>query len=328
MADDGPPLISIIITNFNYAPYLGAAIGSALGQTDERVEVIVVDDGSTDGSRDVIAEFPAVTAIFQDNQGQTGAAMAGLAIARGDIILFLDADDGLVPHAAAEIAGAHEADISLYQFALGKRAGAGHCLGRLPEDAFLVDGHARHVLRHGAFPSAPTSGNAFSAGHCRKMFGLLTPEDRGHFFDGYLIFSAPFSGRVVALDRVLGFYRMHDANVSRPGWSRKALRHNLANALWQRRGIFLARGERSGPEDGFRYLSPYHLRNALALRRMGERDMLAGKTSLQLFAALVARTASFPALSNRRRLRLWASGMVLLLAPAFLLKRLWPGFGT
>jgi len=58
------PLISIIITNFNYAAYLAEAIGSALAQTHKGVEVIVVDDGSTDGSREVIAGFDGIRVMF------------------------------------------------------------------------------------------------------------------------------------------------------------------------------------------------------------------------------------------------------------------------
>ncbi|MBF0678495.1 MAG: glycosyltransferase family 2 protein [Devosia sp.] len=328
MADDGRPLISIIITNHNYAAYLGTAIRTALDQTYSATEVIVVDDGSTDHSRAVIAGFARVTAILQPNQGQTGAAISGLAAAHGEIMLFLDADDWLLPGAAAAIAASYAPDIALYQFALEKRTSDGRNIGRLPEQALLTHGHQEHVLRHGEFPSAPTSGNAFSAVHCRKMFGLLSPDDRRHFFDGFLICSAPFSGRVVALDGVLGVYRIHDANVSRPGWSRKALRHNVENVLWQRRGIFLARGENPGLDAPAKYLSPYHLRSALALRRMGERDVLPARSAFHIFGALMAKAATFPGLSPRRRLRLCASAQVLVLAPLPLLKRLWPGVGA
>lgn len=321
------PLISIIITNFNYAAYLAEAIGSALAQTHKGVEVIVVDDGSTDGSREVIAGFDGIRALYQVNQGQTGAAMAGLAVARGNIILFLDADDGLLPHACAEIARAYDRDIALYQFVLEKRGPDGRVMGRLPERPFLARGHAGHVVRHGDFPSAPTSGNAFSATHCRKMFGLLQPQDRRHFFDGFLIFSAPFSGRVVALESVLGFYRVHGANVSRPGWGRAALRHNVGNALWQRRGIALARGGVAGAGAGFAWLSPHQLRSALALQRLGERDILAGQGLLGLGAALVTRTLCYQGLSMRARLRLLAACLALMVLPQAVLARIWPGFG-
>lgn len=327
MADKKGPDISIIITNYNYGAFLGDAIGSALGQSHARMEVIVVDDGSTDGSRDIMAGFAGIKAIHQDNQGQTGAAMAGLAAARGAVIVFLDADDGLMPEACSRIADAYAPDIALYQFALECRGRESGGSGVLPARPFLTDGHRQHVLRHGDFPSAPNSGNAFSAAHCRNMLALVTPEDRRRYFDGFLLFSAPFSGRVVALEGVLGFYRQHGGNVSRPGWSRAALRHNVENALWQRRGIALAQGQETGPDGGFRYLSPYHLRNAMALRRMGERDVLLGKSRIALFAALMRKAGGYHGLSPLRRLRLWGAGLVLLAAPRGLLALVWPEFG-
>src|SRR5690606_10573340 len=72
------PLVSVIVPNYNYARFLGAAIESALAQTYEPIEVIVVDDGSTDDSRHVIAGFGnRVRALFQENRGQAGANLAG-----------------------------------------------------------------------------------------------------------------------------------------------------------------------------------------------------------------------------------------------------------
>jgi glycosyltransferase involved in cell wall biosynthesis len=72
------PLVSIIIPNHNYAQYLSASIQSALDQSYPSVEVIVVDDGSTDDSRLVIESFGSrIRTIYQENQGQTAANNAG-----------------------------------------------------------------------------------------------------------------------------------------------------------------------------------------------------------------------------------------------------------
>ena len=103
-ASDGPLKISVIITNYNYAAYLGEAIESVLAQTYERVECIVVDDGSTDNSRDVIAAYPQVKALFQANSRQAKAAKAGLRLATGSVIIFLDSDDYLHPDACSTVA--------------------------------------------------------------------------------------------------------------------------------------------------------------------------------------------------------------------------------
>ena len=88
------PLVSILINNYNYARFLGAAIDSALEQTYPKVEVIVVDDGSTDGSREIIASYGnRIIAVLKENGGQGSAFNAGVAASRGDILCFLDADD-------------------------------------------------------------------------------------------------------------------------------------------------------------------------------------------------------------------------------------------
>jgi GT2 family glycosyltransferase len=90
--------VSAIVPAYNCAPYLGAAIDSALGQEGIDVEVVVVDDGSTDATSSVIASFGGrIRAIRQDNRGPSAARNAGLAISRGEFVAFLDADDTWEP---------------------------------------------------------------------------------------------------------------------------------------------------------------------------------------------------------------------------------------
>ncbi len=104
------PLISILINNYNYADYLGEAIDSALNQTYGQIEVIVVDDGSTDHSRSIIERYgDRIQAIDQTNQGQAAAFNAGFARSRGEIICFLDADDVFYPGKATAIAAIFQA---------------------------------------------------------------------------------------------------------------------------------------------------------------------------------------------------------------------------
>lgn len=88
------PLVSILINNYNYGQFLSDAIDSALNQEYLNVEVIVVDDGSSDNSRDIIEGYgKQIIAIFKDNGGQSSAFNAGFHKASGDIICFLDSDD-------------------------------------------------------------------------------------------------------------------------------------------------------------------------------------------------------------------------------------------
>jgi hypothetical protein len=91
---DAQPLVSILINNYNYANFVGEAIKSALAQTYRPIEIIVVDDGSTDHSLEVINQFgDQVRLLAKANGGQASAFNAGFAESKGEIICFLDADD-------------------------------------------------------------------------------------------------------------------------------------------------------------------------------------------------------------------------------------------
>jgi glycosyltransferase involved in cell wall biosynthesis len=91
------PLVSVIIPVYNGERYLAEAIESVLAQTYRPIEVIVVNDGSTDGSAD-IAQSYKIRYIYQPNQGVAVARNAGIAAARGDLIAFLDQDDLWAPN--------------------------------------------------------------------------------------------------------------------------------------------------------------------------------------------------------------------------------------
>lgn len=98
------PLVSIIINNYNYVDFLQDTIDSALSQTYKNVEVIVVDDGSTDSSRDVIAKYgDRIIPILKANGGQASALNAGFTASKGDIICLLDADDLFLPEKVSEV---------------------------------------------------------------------------------------------------------------------------------------------------------------------------------------------------------------------------------
>ena len=103
------PLATIVVVNYNYERYVAAAIDSALKQSYAPLEVIVVDDGSTDGSRKIIAAYgERVRVIFQENGGQGAAYNAGWLAARGVFVLFLDSDDVLATDAMQKVVGAFE----------------------------------------------------------------------------------------------------------------------------------------------------------------------------------------------------------------------------
>lgn len=90
------PTLSILVNNYNYGEYLGMALDHALAQMLPGDELIVVDDGSTDNSHEVLAQYRGrdnVQVILQENQGQMGAVCNAVDVASGDVLLLLDSDD-------------------------------------------------------------------------------------------------------------------------------------------------------------------------------------------------------------------------------------------
>lgn len=91
--------VSIVIPCYNTERFVAEAIASALSQTAPIADIVVVNDGSTDGSLDVIRSFTGIKVVSQENGGLSAARNAGLAHATGDHVVFLDADDRLKPDA-------------------------------------------------------------------------------------------------------------------------------------------------------------------------------------------------------------------------------------
>ncbi|MDR1192028.1 MAG: glycosyltransferase family 2 protein [Verrucomicrobiales bacterium] len=103
--------ISVLINNYNYARFLPQCVESALNQTLPPHEVVIVDDGSTDNSLELLqcqyGGHPLIRIVSQPNQGQTAAVAAGVRHVTGDITCLLDADDWYEPEYLARLAGVY-----------------------------------------------------------------------------------------------------------------------------------------------------------------------------------------------------------------------------
>ena len=213
-------LLSIVVINYNYQAFLRQAIDSALAQTYGNVEVVVVDDGSTDDSHDIIASYgDRVRPVFRPNGGVTAACNTGWRHARGDAVLLLDADDAVRPDMATRVVAAFEAsDAVKVQFLLQSVDAAMNPVGgTFPTYGFSPDNIRRDIKQWGYYLTPPQSGNAYRKDFLDAVMPVLEEGPYPLPTDGYLAGLAGLTGRVATLDEPLGYYRMHGSNMSESG---------------------------------------------------------------------------------------------------------------
>ncbi|BAU42659.1 glycosyltransferase family 2 protein [Leptolyngbya sp. O-77] len=207
--------VSIIINNYNYARFLGQAIDSSLNQTYSEIEVIVVDDGSQDGSREIILGYgDRIVPVLKPNGGQASAMNAGFRVSKGEIIVFLDADDYFFPHAVDTIVSQWMPGIAQMQARLESRDAEGNYIDLYPapEIAFNTGDVTPLLLTKGRYNTTVTSGTSFS----RMVLEKILPIPEADFrisADGYLVSVSPFYGQVFAIETPIGVRRKHGENL-------------------------------------------------------------------------------------------------------------------
>ncbi len=213
------PLVSIIISSYNYGRFLGAAIDSALSQTYPFVEVIVVDDGSKDNSRDIMAQYGGqIVSIVKENGGQGSALNAGFETSSGEFIYFLDSDDLLLPGAIRSILSQFvDPVVSIVYWAMRLIDKDGKCLGMCDYQHQLQEGNLRDRIQRdgpGICLGAPTSGNAYRRSMIEQIFPLPESELRT-FVDTYVFSHSFLMGEARILRTAQSCYRKHEGNYSR-----------------------------------------------------------------------------------------------------------------
>lgn len=206
------PLVSIVVNNYNYERFLREAIKSALNQSYRHTEIIVVDDGSTDGSREIISSFgDRVISIFKENGGQASAFNVGINAASGEFIVLLDADDILSPTAVEVALRNHEDGCSRVSGQLKFIDSSGEPIGRETRyKVYLKDAITGYALT-GEFPAVPTSGNFFSSAILKRIIPIPEEEYRISA-DLYLLVETAMRGHVKVIPDVLAHYRLHGRN--------------------------------------------------------------------------------------------------------------------
>ena len=272
------PLVSIVTPSYNQAAYLEETMLSVLEQDYPRIEYVVVDDGSTDDSPEIIRRYADRLAWWtqQENAGQPAALNRGFAHTSGELLGFLNSDDTLLPGAVSAFVEAFGDDRDLllvYGDAVTRENGRE--IGTLR----ARDWDPRKLVRTGANP-VPQQASMWR----REAWELAGPFDEGSFFffEYEFLVRLAVHGRAKRLERSLATFRLHPAS--------KTVEHSTAKA-----------------EDAVRVADTFFTGPAFPpqLRRQARR----GRASYHLRAAFVYYQAAHIAQARRQFLR------ALLLAP-------------
>lgn len=186
------PLVSVIIDNYNYGNFLTEAIDSVFKQTYQNLELIVVDDGSTDNSQAVINSYGSrLIPIFQSNAGMGAALNAGIARSQGEIVCLLDADDYFHPEKLENVVKAFLKHPDWVQVTHSKIIinREGLPIGRGPRN--FSRGDVRNLLlQWGQYVWETTSALSYRREALEKVLPIPTKKTMGA--DPYLTATIPF----------------------------------------------------------------------------------------------------------------------------------------
>lgn len=208
--------ISVIINNYNYSSYIEECILSVAGQEYGNMEIICVDDGSTDNSMDIIQRYKDKLMVIQKkNGGQASAFNAGFAESTGDLIIFLDSDDFLMPGAINQICELVPSDFEgVVQFLMNTVNAQGLYINKLNK-LHRNDMESSDILRifgPGNIKFPPTSGNVWT----RKALCSVMPIPESKFrisADAFLFSTIPAMFDVLPIEYTISSYRIHGKNL-------------------------------------------------------------------------------------------------------------------
>lgn len=212
------PRVSVVIANYNYGRFLRDAVDSALAQAHPRLEIIVVDDGSTDGSRAILADYgDRIVTVLKDNGGHASAINAGVARCRGELVALLDSDDVFLPGKIRSVVRAYRESPRAVLFhhrlrtidALGAPRGLAW-----PREVWTGDVRARAARAGGYWPRPTTSAMTFTRSFLERILPMREESEPGRAVwpDAYAGDLAPFFGEIVGIPETLGHYRVHGKN--------------------------------------------------------------------------------------------------------------------
>lgn len=234
--------VSVIIPAYNSANLIRASIDSALKQRDVSVEIIVVDDGSTDGTDRVLESYgDAVRVIHQTNRGAYVARNAAAAVAQGDWLAFLDADDEWVEDKLAKQLRLAAPNVGLIYSDCANRDDAGRVTGRVSDAHELAEGKIFAELLTINFISTSTA--VIRRHDFEELHGFTTRIRGCADWDLWLRYTL-LGGEVRVHPECLAVYRWHPGQMSKSFHDRQRDRLDViqrAVELARERGVVVSR---------------------------------------------------------------------------------------
>jgi glycosyltransferase involved in cell wall biosynthesis len=310
--------VSIVINNYNYSEFLEACIESAMSQTYKNLEIIVVDDGSTDQSRSVLEKYrDQVLVILKEHGGETSGRNAGFQQANGEIVAFLDSDDFLQPDTVERIVESWQPAYAKLQFPLRVVNRHGESTGLLMPRCRLDEGRVDHLLLStGRYITSPGSGNFYARWLLERIMPVPVSE-WPQSVDSYAATFAGFYGEIGVIHEPLGFYRVHDCNMTRSvaddGIDVLQIERLMGRGLRLRTLIEkIARDLQVRPNPGIVTRHWLYLKLELAQLRLGKKEPVS-KMLAKAWQMVISALTS-PELTPVRRAQLigWTLGTVAL----------------
>jgi glycosyltransferase involved in cell wall biosynthesis len=310
--------VSIIISNYNYAAFLEASIKSALAQTHKACEVIVVDDGSTDSSVEILKRYSdRVKVCLLAHHGETSTRNVGFSKSSGDLICFLDSDDGLHSDAAERVVRFWRPEFSKVQYPLRvvDQEGVDQRL-RMPRCRLDSGNVLASLLRTGRYITSPGSGNFYARSFLENVVPVPTDE-WPQSFDSYAAACAGFSGEIGAIQEPLGYYRVHRNNMTRSvksGYIQFSQIENLLQRQLRLRKLIVMTAAREGFQTQPDIVISHWLYLKLELVRQRRELGTPRRAIFWTVRKIIASARSAPELSPVKRVQLigWAIAAAVL----------------
>jgi glycosyltransferase involved in cell wall biosynthesis len=247
-------LVSIIIPCYNQAHFLPDSIGSILAQTYQNFEIIVIDDGSKDNTSEVALSYPKVRSIRQKNQGLAASRNNGIKESKGEYLVFLDADDRLLPN-ALEIGVKSLEEHPECGFVFGSHSYIdkdGTPILSMPKPTIVESGYYIELLKRN-YIALPAS-VMYQRFALDKVGGFNAAISPSADYELYLRIASRFP--IYGHNQIVGEYRQHGESMSRN--LGRMLKFTLLALSSQKRNVKGNREHEEAYKEGVRLWQDYY----------------------------------------------------------------------